>query len=106
MKESGLDTLVDLYWSQFLGVSAKYLSATVGDPGIITRPDSRGRGYATAAASRVVENATGLGRLVLYQTLESNTAAVSVATRLGFEQYATHVAVRLLDRRSEDDFTS
>jgi predicted GNAT family acetyltransferase len=72
-------------------------SDTVGDPGIITHPESRGRGYATAAASRVVENAIELGRLVLYVTLESNIAAVSVATRLGFEQYATHVAVRLRD---------
>jgi hypothetical protein len=32
--------------------------------------------------------------LVLYQTLLSNVAAVSLAFRLGFEPYATLVAVR------------
>jgi hypothetical protein len=31
----------------------------------------------------------------IYQTLEANTASVRVARRLGYEQYARHLAVRL-----------
>ena len=36
------------------------------------------------------------GRFLLYQTLLSNRPAVSLALRLGLEQYATVLAVRLV----------
>lgn len=84
----------------------RYRSAEAGDPCVITHARHRGRGYAKAAVSRVVEHELEFGRLVLYQTLLANQASVSVATRLGFEQYANHVAVRLLDSGSGDDFSS
>lgn len=35
------------------------------------------------------------GKLLLYQTLESNEPAVRIALSLGCERYATHLAVRL-----------
>jgi hypothetical protein len=44
----------------------------------------------------MAHEALSAGRLVLYQTLVSNGPAVSLALRLGFEQYATLLAVRLV----------
>jgi len=43
----------------------------------------------------LVETALSAGTLALYQTLLSNAPAVVLAHRLGFEQYATLLAVRL-----------
>lgn len=65
------------------------------DPGVITHPEWRGRACGTAAVSAAVETTLADGRLVLYQTLVSNTAAVCLARALGFDPYATHLAVRL-----------
>jgi hypothetical protein len=45
--------------------------------------------------SAVVERALAEGKTLLYQTLESNLGAVGAARRVGYEQYATHLAVRL-----------
>jgi RimJ/RimL family protein N-acetyltransferase len=66
-----------------------------GGPCILTHPAYRGRGWATATTSAVVRRALQEDKLLLYQTLESNTASIRIARRLGYEQYARHVAVRL-----------
>jgi GNAT superfamily N-acetyltransferase len=66
-----------------------------GDPCILTHPAYRGRGWGTAATSAVVERALQGGKLLLYQTLEANVAAVRIARRLGYDQYARYMAVRL-----------
>jgi ribosomal protein S18 acetylase RimI-like enzyme len=65
------------------------------DPCVITHPEHRGRGHATELLSALVQEALSSRQLVLYQTLLSNTPAVSIARRLGFERYATLLAVRL-----------
>jgi GNAT superfamily N-acetyltransferase len=64
-------------------------------PGVLAHPDRRGRGHATAVVSAVVEHALAAGKLVLYQTLLASAGSVAVAARLGYRQYATHLAVRL-----------
>ena len=66
-----------------------------GGPCILTHRAHRGRGWATATTSAVVERALQEGKTLLYQTLEANTASIRLARRLGYEQYARHVAVRL-----------
>jgi hypothetical protein len=66
-----------------------------GGPCILTHRAHRGRGWATATTSAVVGRALQEGKLLLYQTLETNMASISIARRLGYEQYARHVAVRL-----------
>jgi GNAT superfamily N-acetyltransferase len=66
-----------------------------GDPCILTHTDFHGHGYGTAVASAVVQGALNAGKLLLYQTLEANVGAVHIARKLGYEQYARHVAVRL-----------
>ncbi len=69
----------------------------VATPGLVVHPDHRGRGYGKAVLSAAAQHALQDGFLVLYQTLMSNVAAQAVAQSLGFQQYATHVAVRLRD---------
>jgi hypothetical protein len=48
-----------------------------------------------ATAIDLCGKALGDNKLLLYQTLESNTGAVRIAVKLGYEQYARHLAVRL-----------
>lgn len=66
-----------------------------GDPCILTHPQFRGGGRGTAVANAVVADALSNGKLLLYQTLESNEAAVRMAFSLGYQRYASHIAVRL-----------
>ncbi|MDH3686038.1 MAG: hypothetical protein OEP95_07420 [Myxococcales bacterium] len=65
------------------------------DPCLLTHPAWRGRGFATAAGHAACRHSLATGRLVFYQTLVSNEAAVAVARRIGFRDEATHLAVRL-----------
>lgn len=71
-------------------------SNDAGDPCVITHPDARSGGRGVAVTSQVVAEALAAGKLLLYQTLESNEPAVRIARALGFERYASHLAVRLL----------
>jgi RimJ/RimL family protein N-acetyltransferase len=71
----------------------------VGDIGVLTHPHHRGEGRGAAAAGATVEAALADGNVLLFQTLASNLGAVGIAKRLGFEHYATNVAIRL--RRDE-----
>lgn len=66
-----------------------------GDPCVLTHPYFRGQGYGGAVAAAVVAEALVNQELLLYQTLESNQAAVRLAFALGYERYGKHVAVRL-----------
>jgi GNAT superfamily N-acetyltransferase len=63
-------------------------------PGVLSRPDIRGRGMGTAVVSAVVESAMISGKIPLYQTLSANAASVAVAEHLGYRHYGIHVAVR------------
>jgi GNAT superfamily N-acetyltransferase len=68
---------------------------TTGDACVLVAPEFRGRGLGAAVTSAVVQAALGQGRLVLYQTLESNQGALAIARRLGFRRFATYLAIRL-----------
>jgi ribosomal protein S18 acetylase RimI-like enzyme len=65
------------------------------DHGVITHPGYRGRGCGKAVVSASVQYALERDRLILYQTLVANTAAVGIALAIGMREYARHVAVRL-----------
>jgi GNAT superfamily N-acetyltransferase len=84
------------------GAGYRSWSASAGDPCVTTHPDFRGRGFGSATVSAVVERALGEGKTLLYQTLEANLGAVGVARKVGYEQYATHLAVRLKRDAKED----
>lgn len=70
-------------------------SGEAGDPCVLVDPQYRGRGYGSAVVSAVVARALAVGKTLLYQTLEANTGAVGIAARLGYRQYASHLAIRL-----------
>lgn len=70
-------------------------SNEAGEPCILTHPQFREQGQGTAVASAVVRDALARSKLLLYQTLDSNSSAVRIALTLGYERYATHIAVRL-----------
>lgn len=89
-------------WASFEGPHAVALGRlrphSVGavDPCVITHPAHRCQGHALRLVGAMAEEALSAGQLVLYQTLLSNGPAISIALRLGFEQYATLLAVRLV----------
>jgi len=62
---------------------------------VITHPQYRGQGYGKAVVSRLTAEVLRQGLVPQYQTLETNTASLAIARGLGFERYATTVAVRL-----------
>jgi ribosomal protein S18 acetylase RimI-like enzyme len=66
--------------------------------GVVTHPACRGRGYGRAVVSAATAGALAAGFIVFYQTLLANTASVALATGLGFQHYATHLAVRLISK--------
>jgi predicted GNAT family acetyltransferase len=99
--DSGLDEAVQWRQAYFedgqITALAGYRawSDAAGDPCVLTRREFRRGGRAKAVVSAVVATALARGKLVLYQTLESNVASVRTAFSLGYDRYATHLAVRL-----------
>jgi predicted GNAT family acetyltransferase len=63
--------------------------------GVVTHPAHRGRGYGRAAVSAATAQGLEAGLIVLYQTLLANAPSVALATELGYQPYATHLAVQL-----------
>lgn len=66
---------------------------------IVTHPGYRGHGYGRAAVAHLMGRALVAGLIPQYRTLDANTASIRIAESLGFERYATSVAVRLGERR-------
>jgi GNAT superfamily N-acetyltransferase len=62
--------------------------------GVVTHPAYRGRGYGRAVVSAATANGLEAGFIVLYQTLLANAPSVALATALGYQPCATHLAVR------------
>ncbi|WP_412539960.1 GNAT family N-acetyltransferase [Longispora sp. K20-0274] len=65
------------------------------DVGLLTRPDARGRGLATRAASAACAHALRLHGIVRYRTLVANPASMTIARRLGGTPYGLNIYVRL-----------
>jgi GNAT superfamily N-acetyltransferase len=63
--------------------------------GVITHPDYRGGGYGSAVVSFATDYGLATGGILHYQTLEANSHAVAIARKLGYQQYASTLAVRL-----------
>jgi GNAT superfamily N-acetyltransferase len=68
---------------------------TIAHLSIVTHPDFRGRGFGRSAIAHVGIYALEAGLLLQYRTLESNRPSIRVAESLGFDSYATSIAVRL-----------
>jgi GNAT superfamily N-acetyltransferase len=67
-------------------------AATIG---VVTHPAYRGHGYGRAVVSAATAQGLEAGFIMLYQTLLANAPSVALATGLGYQPYATHLAVRL-----------
>lgn len=99
--ESGLATAELWRYACFEGAQItalagyRRLRGCAGGPCVLTHPDFRGQGRGAAVAAAVVADALANAELLLYQTLESNQAAIKLARGLGYERYGSHVAVRL-----------
>jgi predicted GNAT family acetyltransferase len=63
--------------------------------GILTHPEYRGQGYGKAVVSAMTEYGIGSGGVLAYRTLSSNNPSVGIARSLGYQEYATTLAVRL-----------
>ena len=61
---------------------------------IVTHPDFRRRGYATAAVGSLTQTVLERTLVPQYRTLEGNVPSMAVARRLGFVHYATSLAIR------------
>jgi len=68
---------------------------TIAHLAIITHPAHRGRGMGRAAVAHLAARASAVGLLPQYRTLDSNLPSLRIAQALGFERYATTLAVRL-----------
>jgi len=63
--------------------------------GVVTHPAYRGQGHGRAVVSAATAQGLAAGFIVLYQTLLANVPSVALATGLGYQPYATQLAVRL-----------
>ena len=70
-------------------------SGTIAHISIITHPDHRGHGHGREAVAHLARRALSAGLLPQYRTLEANAASMRISAALGFQHYATSVAVRL-----------
>jgi hypothetical protein len=104
-EDSGLDQasqhLVAHFENERITAMAGYRSwsDTAGDPCVLVHPGCA-RGLGTVVVRKVIclallENNLPEEKVLLYQTLESNIGAVRLARQLGYQQYASHLAVRL-----------
>jgi GNAT superfamily N-acetyltransferase len=70
-------------------------AGTIAHISIVTHPEFRGRGLGRSAVAHLAQRAICAGLLPQYRTLDSNTPSIRVGASLGFQRYATSVAVRL-----------
>ena len=68
----------------------------IGHVCIVTHPAFRGRGFGKHAVAHIARRILANGLLPQYRTLNSNAPAIRIAEALGFQRYATSMAVRLV----------
>lgn len=63
--------------------------------GVVTHPDFHGRGFGKAVVSTAALYVLEHRLIAQYRTLESNTPSMAIGAALGFQHYASTIAVRL-----------
>jgi predicted GNAT family acetyltransferase len=63
--------------------------------GVVTLPAWRGRGAGLAVVSALTAHCLAHGAVLHYQTLRANLPSIAIARRLGYEDVATALAIRL-----------
>lgn len=70
-------------------------TARIFSVGVVTLPAWRGKGAGLAVVAALAQHRLERGAQLRYQTLRSNLPSLAIARRLGFEDGATSLAVRL-----------
>ncbi|NRB51916.1 MAG: GNAT family N-acetyltransferase [Saprospiraceae bacterium] len=94
-----------LYGYQYQGklcalANYRMVADHIGFIGVYTHPEFRGRGFGRATVEAALVDLSRQGKTALYQTLHTNVASISIARRLGIQEFASHVAVRLKPKNS------
>jgi predicted GNAT family acetyltransferase len=63
--------------------------------GVVTLPAWRGKGAGLTVVSALTARCLASGALLHYQTLRANLPSAAIARRLGYEEVATALAIRL-----------
>lgn len=93
--------LYGYYCEGKVGAVASYrlLDQQVGFIGVYTHPDYRGQGFGRATVKAAIADLAKQGKVALYQTLHSNLPAIGIAEHLGIQHYASHIALRLNEKK-------
>ena len=75
--------------------ASAYERAGFVDPGVLTHPDFRGRGFGSAAVHALCEWAIRQKRLMQYRCDQENAASMGLARRLGFRQFVVQDSIWL-----------
>jgi GNAT superfamily N-acetyltransferase len=74
---------------------------------VLTHPAFRGRGLGRQVVGHLANRAIDAGLVAQYRTLKTNVTSMKIAATLGFQTYATSVAIRLAEReRAHEEFVS
>ena len=98
---SGIDEASEHIAVQFLGdeivsaASYEKWGDKLAHIGVITHPQFRNRGYAKNVLASITGFVHRQGFIPQYRTLSANTPAVKAAVQCGYEEYASHIAIRL-----------
>ena len=65
------------------------------DPGVLTHPDFRGRGFGSAAVHALCQWAIRQNRIMQYRCDQANAASRGLALRLGFRQFVVQDSIWL-----------
>lgn len=65
------------------------------DVGLVLHPKARGKGYGVRIAATATQHAIRLHGIARFRALESSTATMAIAAKLGFTEYGRNLAVYL-----------
>lgn len=69
----------------------------LGHVGVVTHPAHRGRGLGTAVVALATREGLARGLTMQYRTLVANVASLAIGRKVGYQPYATTLAVRLAE---------
>lgn len=78
-----------------VSAASAYERAGFVDPGVLTHPDFRGRGFGSAAVHALCQWAIRQERIMQYRCNRENAASMGLARRLGFTQYVVQDSIWL-----------
>jgi len=76
------------------GPEQPYLPEVITDPGIVTLPEYRGRGYASAVCAALLRRQLDAGMVPIWSCAADNAASVALARKLGFQPFCRRYNVR------------